>query len=131
MLSINQSGLGCEFIISLPSSVTTQILVGLVVVVRDQQYIIPLDIVERCLRPSWEAVSTIMDQGECIRDDEIIYPIVRLGNVYAESKDKVETGNEGILVIVNAKKKALALLVDKILGIKKVVVKQKFPRYIS
>ncbi len=120
---INQPGIGCEFVITLPSSVSTQIFKGLVVVVANQQYVIPLDAIEKCFRPDWALVSTIMDKGECIRDADINYPIIRLAKLYDKTGSIVESSDGGILVIVNTKREPVALQVNKIIGIKRVVLK--------
>lgn len=117
-------GQGSEFIIRLPKTVSTQIIEGFLVRLAENCYVIPMDKVHEVFRPASHEVSTITDRSECVlRHDELL-SVIRLANVLGRSvsDDQIEAG--GIMVSINVGDKIIALSVDEVIGVQKVVLKE-------
>jgi two-component system chemotaxis sensor kinase CheA len=113
-------GVGTEFAIEIPKSVSTQILTGFIVVLGGNRYVVPLARVARCVQWQPDSIHTLQGRGECLADGAGLLRILRLARVLQLS----ETTSGGIFVILTAKGPYTALLVDQIEGVRQVVAKQ-------
>ncbi|MFV2059474.1 MAG: chemotaxis protein CheA [Gammaproteobacteria bacterium] len=113
-------GVGSKFTIRLP--LTLAILDGQLVKVGNETYIVPLISIIESLQIKPENISGVTGAAEVykLRDDYI--PIVRLYQMF----DIVPINRnikEGLLVVVEAEGKKIAILVDDLLGQQQVVIK--------
>ncbi|MFK5913919.1 MAG: chemotaxis protein CheA [Woeseiaceae bacterium] len=115
-----QAGQGSIFTIRLP--LTLAILDGQSVVVGDEVYIIPLVAIIESVQIDNALVNGITGQAEVYRLRDEYIPIVKLHSVF-NVKPTAESMEEGLLVIVEAEGKKVALLVDDLLGQQQVVIK--------
>ena len=113
-------GVGSVFTIRLP--LTLAILDGQSVVVGDEVYIVPLVSIIESIQVDTSLVNGITGQAQVyrLRDDYI--PIVRLYDVF-NVKPMYDNLEDGLLVVVEAEGKKVALLVDDLLGQQQVVIK--------
>lgn len=118
MVEINSElGKGTTFIIKLP--LTLAIIQGLLVMVKDETYAIPLTSVEEVVSLDDNEINTINGQ-EVIRIRENVYPIMRLNSVLGLEDDKTEGKN---VVLVGVGIERIGLVVDKLLGQQEIVIK--------
>jgi len=116
----SKSGVGSTFTIRLP--LTLAILDGQLVKVGNETYIVPLISIIESLQIKPEFISGVTGAAEVykLRDDYI--PIVRLYQMF----DIIPVNNNikvGLLVVVEAEGKKIAILVDDLLGQQQVVIK--------
>lgn len=111
---------GTRFIIRLPKSVGTQILPSFVVKVMDERYVIPMDRIRGSFRPKPQSLNRFPDGTVGVRLSGNIYPVISLQGVY---DDDLEALTEKILIRIESKTKPFTILVDDIIGIQKVVLR--------
>lgn len=113
-------GHGTTFYIHLP--LTLAIIEGLVIVVGDHRYIIPLFSVREMCRPTADMLFTVQGQDEMILMRGTLLPLVRLHKrFYIEPKS--ENITDGLLVVCDFAGKRFCLFVDDLLGRQEVVIK--------
>ena len=116
-------GEGSEFRVQLPKTVTTQIIPGFLVEVNTQCYVLPMDRVHETTKVSKERITTVVGQGECVTLHGTILPVLELWSVLGLRKPQTQS-NERVVVTVEAKKRQFAVVVDNVLGVRKVVLRQ-------
>ena len=115
-----KTGEGSVFTIRLP--LTLAILDGQSVVVGEEVYIVPLVAIIESVQVDTSLVNGITGQAQVYRLRDEYIPIVNLCDVFNISPlyDNIE---DGLLVVVEAEGKKVALLVDDLLGQQQVVIK--------
>jgi len=126
----SEAGVGSEFCIQLPKTVSTQILNGFVVAVGAHRYVVPADKLVECIRPHANQIQTCMggDNRVIVHGDELlpicVFPSIRKAKVAGKTGTLgAETSDVGDMVIVEAEGRRVALHVDRLEGFTKVVVK--------
>ncbi len=114
------TGQGSVFTIRLP--LTLAILDGQSVVVGDEVYIVPLVAIIESIQVESGLVNGITGQAEVYRLRDEYIPIVKLYDIF-NVKPLNESLEDGLLVVVEAEGKKVALLVDDLLGQQQVVIK--------
>ncbi len=122
----SKSGEGSTVTIRLP--LTLAILDGLSIAVGDQLYIIPLSFIVESLQPKVEDIKEISGQGQVIHVRGEYLPVIALHQVF-NIKPKVTSPAEGILVLLEAEGKKVALFVDDLVGQHQVVIKSLETNY--
>ena len=115
-----KAGEGSVFTIRLP--LTLAILDGQSVVVGDEVYIVPLVAIIESIQVENSLVNGITGQAQVYRLRDEYIPIVKLCDVF-NVKPLHEDMEDGLLVVVEAEGKKVALLVDDLLGQQQVVIK--------
>lgn len=115
-----QIGLGSVFTIRLP--LTLAILDGQSVVIGNEVYIVPLVAIIESVQVDTSLVNGVTGQTEVYRLRDEYIPIVKLCDVF-NVKPLHENIEDGLLVVVEAEGKKVALLVDDLLGQQQVVIK--------
>ncbi len=118
-----ESGKGSTFAVHLPKSVTTQIINGFVVYCDSQPFVLPLDRVLETMQVGSSQIESIVGKGRCvIRHDEML-TVVSLHD--ALNSRRLEGGvREGeTLVAVQGQRGRYAIIVDTVLGVRKLVLK--------
>jgi two-component system chemotaxis sensor kinase CheA len=116
----SKPGEGTAFFLKLP--LTLAIIEGLVVVVGEHRYIVPLFAVKEMLRATPDLLSTVRGQDEMALVRGRLLPIVRLArrlDVQARSQNICE----GLLIVAECEGKQFCLLVDDLIGKQEVVIK--------
>ena len=115
----SEEGVGSTMSIRLP--LTLAIIDGFQMRVGDDQYIVPLDLVEECI----ELDSTLQsenDGGNYINLRGEILPFIQLSEVFGTSLEKSKKHRDNIVVVQFAGKKA-GFVVDELLGEHQTVIK--------
>ncbi len=114
------TGQGSVFTIRLP--LTLAILDGQSIIVGEEVYIVPLVAIIESIQVDSALVNGITGQAEVYRLRDEYIPIVKLCDVF-NVKPQHENMEDGLLVVVEAEGKKVALLVDDLLGQQQVVIK--------
>jgi two-component system chemotaxis sensor kinase CheA len=122
----SKAGEGTTFSIKLP--LTLAIIEGLVVVVGQQRYIVPLFAVREMFRPTPEMLSTVQGKGEMVMVRGSLMPIVRLHRRFAMDPRTTDLTN-GILIAAESAGRPFCLFVDDLAGKQEVVIKSLGQRF--
>jgi two-component system chemotaxis sensor kinase CheA len=119
-------GEGSTVTIRLP--LTLAILDGLSIAVGDQLYIVPLSFIIESLQPKAEDIKEISGQGQVLHVRGEYLPIIALHQVF-NIQTKVTDPSKGILVLLEAEGKKIALFVDDLVSQHQVVIKSLETNY--
>lgn len=122
----SQAGQGSTVTIRLP--LTLAILDGLSIAVGDQLYIVPLSFIVESLQPKAEDIKEISGQGQVIHVRGEYLPVIALHQVFNITPRTTDPA-EGILVLLEAEGKKVALFVDDLVGQHQVVIKSLETNY--
>ncbi|MFZ2301986.1 MAG: chemotaxis protein CheA [Gallionella sp.] len=119
-------GEGSTVTIRLP--LTLAILDGLSIAVGDQLYIIPLSFIIESLQPSAGDIKEISGQGQVLHVRGEYLPVIALHKIF-NIEPKFTNPAEGILVLLEAEGKKVALFVDDLVSQHQVVIKSLETNY--
>jgi two-component system, chemotaxis family, sensor kinase CheA len=111
---------GTTFFLHLP--LTLAVIEGLVVLVGDHRYIIPIFSIQELMRPTAEILFTVKGRDEMVLIRGELLPMVRLHRRLGITPKTLDPC-EGLLIIVEAGTKRFALFVDDLIGRQEVVIK--------
>ncbi len=114
------AGQGTTFQLKFP--LTLAIIEGLVVMVGNSRYIVPIFSVREMFRPTPEVLSTVQDRHEMALVRGNLLPIVRLHKRFNIPSKSVHP-SDGLLVVAECDGKQFCLLVDDLVGKQEVVIK--------
>ena len=113
-------GKGSQFVMLLP--LTLAIIDGIIVRVGVERYIIPTTSIKESMRPTQEQYNTVQGKGEALLIRNMMVPIIRLNEIFGVESSSSDI-YKGIVVVVEAEGKQVAILVDELLGKQEVVIK--------
>jgi len=117
----SETGKGSTFTLTLPKSITTQIIQGYLIEIAGEPFIIPVKCVRESLNPDKVTIAKMYGSIECLELRGEIMPVIKVAeHLYNEEKPR----SEKIYVIVEETGRNYALLVDKVIGIQQVVLKE-------
>ncbi|MDX8385632.1 MAG: chemotaxis protein CheW [Gallionella sp.] len=123
----SRKGLGCKVSIRLP--LTLAILDGLSIAVGEQIYIIPLSFIVESLQPKEGDINSISGkQGQVVQVRGEYLPLIMLHQIFNIST-RITEPKDGILVLLEAEGKKVALFVDELVGQHQVVIKSLETNY--
>jgi two-component system chemotaxis sensor kinase CheA len=111
---------GTTFFLHLP--LTLAVIEGLVVLVGDSRYIIPIFSIHELMRPTAEILFTVKGRDEMVLIRGELLPMVRLHHRLGITP-KTFDPCEGLLIIAESGAKRFALFVDDLMGRQEVVIK--------
>jgi two-component system chemotaxis sensor kinase CheA len=120
------AGEGTTFFIKLP--LTLAIIEGLVVLVGQQRYIVPIFSVREMFRPTPEMLSTVQGTAEMVMVRGGLLPIIRLHRRF-EINPRTTNLGEGILIVAESEGRLFCLFVDDLIGKQEVVIKSLGRRF--
>jgi two-component system chemotaxis sensor kinase CheA len=122
-ISVTSSpGMGSEFMLRLPKSVTTQIMQGFVVRVHDVSLVLPLNQVQESWSLRAGDITDVVSLGPQVIRHEKVLPLLNLPEFLHLGAG--ETGEQNQLVVtIDSNSQLLALRVDDIIGPRQVVLK--------
>jgi two-component system, chemotaxis family, sensor kinase CheA len=115
----SKEGEGTRFLIRLP--LTLAIVEGMFVEVAAHHYVLPLTFIIECIHSSERPIKTVAGQGIVVEVRGEYLPVVELKRLCGVA-NALPLG-EGVLVLLEAEDKKVALLVDNLLGQDQVVIK--------
>jgi two-component system chemotaxis sensor kinase CheA len=116
----SKAGEGTTFFIKLP--LTLAIIEGLVVLVGEQRYIVPIFSVHEMFRPTPEMLSTVQGRGEMAMVRGGLMPVVRLHRRF-EIDPRTAQLTHGTLIVAESEGHKFCLFVDELVGKQEVVIK--------
>ena len=119
-------GYGTRVIIRLP--LTLAILDGLSVTVGKETYIIPLNVIIESLPGAAADLKTVSGEGRLLRVRGEHLPIVALHKIFGV-ETRITKPEKGILVLLEAEGRKIALFVDELVGQHQVVIKSLESNY--
>lgn len=99
---------------------------GQMVRVGEEKYIIPINNIRRCFRPTEDQISTIHGQREMVLVRNELLPLARLHELFEVEPDSTNP-SEGLVVIVEGDNEVCCMLVDDLLDQQRVVIKDLGP----
>ena len=111
---------GTTFFLHLP--LTLAVIEGLVVLVGDNRYIIPIFSIHELMRPTADLLFTVTGRDEMVLIRGELLPIIRLHNRLGITPTTLNPC-EGLLIIAESGTKRFALFVDDLMGRQEVVIK--------
>jgi two-component system chemotaxis sensor kinase CheA len=111
---------GTTFFLHLP--LTLAVIEGLVVLVGDSRYIIPIFSIHELMRPTAELLFTVQGRDEMVLIRGELLPMIRLHHRLGITPKTLDPC-EGLLIIAESATKRFALLVDDLMGRQEVVIK--------
>jgi two-component system chemotaxis sensor kinase CheA len=111
---------GTTFFLHLP--LTLAVIEGLVVLVGDSRYIIPIFSIHELMRPTAEILFTVKGRDEMVLIRGELLPMIRLHHRLGITP-KTFDPCEGLLIIAESGTKRFALFVDDLMGRQEVVIK--------
>jgi two-component system chemotaxis sensor kinase CheA len=122
----SRAGEGTTFSIKLP--LTLALIDGLVVVVGQQRYIVPIFALREMFRPTREMLSTVQGTGEMAMVRGSLMPIVRLHRRFGVEPRTVDL-TEGTLIVAESEGRPFCLFVDDLIGKQEIVIKSLGQRF--
>jgi len=116
----SELGKGTTFFIHLP--LTLAIIEGLVIVVGQHRYIIPVFSVREMFRPTKDMYFTVQGHDEMILMRGELLPLIRLHKRF-DLEPRTEDICQGLLVVCEFSEKQFCLFVDDLLGRQEIVIK--------
>lgn len=117
-----ERGRGSRFAVRLPKGVSTQIISGYLVRVGGHTFVLPLDRVRETFKALPDDVAEVAGSRRLIRRHDQLIPLVALPAVFGGGAALIpERGCP--VVTVQASRRPLALAVDGVVGVQKVVVR--------
>ncbi len=121
-----QSGQGLSVVIRLP--LTLAILDGMSVAVGEEMFIIPLNFVVESLQPRREDVKSVHGEGRLLKVRNEYVPLQSMHQLFGVGNEPPPV-HEGIVVILEAESRKLAVQVDELVGQQQVVIKSLESNY--
>ena len=122
----SRHGQGSTITIRLP--LTLAILDGLSVAVGEEIYIVPLSFISESLQPATDAIKEISGQGKVVHVRGEYVPVIALHQVF-NIAPRMRDPADGILVLLEAEGKKIALFVDNLVSQHQVVIKSLETNY--
>lgn len=119
------AGRGASFIVRLP--LTLAIVDGMSVSAGGETYIVPLLFIIESIQPSPDAVKTVSGKGQVVEVRGEYLPILELNRLFCLTSEVPD--HQGVLVLLEAEGKKIALMVDALLGQDQVVIKSLEANY--
>ena len=116
----SEAGVGTTFFLRLP--LTLALIDGLVILVGNNRYILPVSAVFEIFCATESQVSRSIDGSEAVtlRGSEL--PIVRLHHLF-QTGSRTKSLTEGVLVVTESRGKQFCLFLDEVLGKQEIVIK--------
>lgn len=116
-------GKGSTFAVHLPKSVTTQIINGFVVYCDSQPFVLPLDRVLETMQVGSHQIESVVGKGRCVIRHGEMLTVISLHD--ALNCRRLEDGSRDgeTLVAVQGQRGRYAIIVDTVLGVRKLVLK--------
>lgn len=119
----SEPGKGSRFVIQLPKTVSTQIIDGFLFKIDDNCYVIPMDKVQEVFRPEFGDISSVVGRGECVFRHGILLSVLRPKELLGEPFSSEGRNGEEIMISTSVGTRQMALCVDEVIGVQKVVLK--------
>lgn len=117
-----EPGKGTRFQVRLPKGVSTQIITGYLVRAHGHAFVLPLERVRETFKVLPADLSLVAGGGRVVRRGEQVLPLLSLPRVFGSPAEPVPAAG-GPVVVAQVRRRPLALVVDAVLGVQKVVLR--------
>ena len=114
-------GKGTEMTITLPMSLMTLVIDGVLARVGDEQYIIPLTDIRNLIRPSSDQFCSVTEHGKMLMVRDELYRLLRLDDFFCVKGGSTDI-TRATIILVESDIGTCGLVVDEILGQQSVVL---------
>lgn len=121
-------GRGTAVTLRLPASLTVLVVHGMLAGVGDQQFIIKIEDIYEAIRPRLQEIVTVGGKAECLNVRGRIYPLIRLHKLFG-IETKCTDPAVATIILAHTKDKHAGILVDRIIGQQRTVVKDLKGRF--
>jgi two-component system chemotaxis sensor kinase CheA len=121
---VSTPGKGTRFVLTVTKSVTTQIMYGFLIKAGRDCYVLPMDKVIEAVCVVASDVVTVLGKGECITRHGEVLPVRNVKRLLGLSDMAPAWNDRYMIITVRANKKKVALMVDDVLGVQQVVLKE-------
>lgn len=122
-----RKGYGTTFRITLPKSISTQIVDGFLVRSGNETYVLPMELIGESFVPGKNDISTVSGgRAQMVLRRGELMPVVNLETMLGmirENSNLPENNRQKVMITINMDENSYALCVDDILGVQKVVIK--------
>jgi len=118
----SEPGKGTAVQITLPVTVTVVVMGGLLVRVGDGRYVIPMENVREVVEVDSSELKTVQGSTEMMQIRDRVYPVIRL-HKFVLNREPGSVAPRCVVVRIEKDGVGLCLVVDRLLGIQQVVVK--------
>ena len=115
------AGVGSKFTLTMPKRVTTRIMPGYLVRLGSRLFAIPLERIRETFAFVPDQITTVAGRGRCILRHNEVLPVVSLAEV--TGLDGHPHDGRRILVTIQSRDRRVAIEVDGVAGVQKVVVR--------
>jgi two-component system chemotaxis sensor kinase CheA len=122
----SEAGRGARVTIRMP--LTLAIVDGMSVAVGNEVFIVPLSSVIESLQPHPEQIRTVVGKGRVVQLRDEYLPLLALYQFFHIATE-VQEPHQGIIVVLEAEGRKVALLVDALVGQQQVVIKNLESNY--
>lgn len=113
-------GEGTQITLRIP--LTLAIIDGMLVRTGSAHYILPILSIRESFRPTTSQITVSPDGQELVKVRETIMPVIRLHRLHKVTPDHSEL-DQGILIVLESKKRPTCLFVDELMGQQQTVIK--------
>lgn len=122
-----RKGYGTTFRITLPKSISTQIVDGFLVKSGNETYVLPMELIGESFVPGKNDISTVSGgRAQMVLRRGELMPVVHFETMLGmirENSNIPENNRQKVMITINMDENSYALCVDDILGVQKVVIK--------
>lgn len=119
----SQPGQGCTFKLTAPKAAAARIFTGFILRVGHETYILPIDCVLNSMPFCPESVTEVASLGRAVMANGRSYRLVEAAAALEVPVGNHQAGDEAVVVLVRLDQEDIAVVVDELLGIRKVVLR--------
>lgn len=121
---LTHRGQGTQFRILLPKAVTTKIMRGYLVEVDQQAYVLPLEAIAETLQITEDAIRSSMEEDDFFLFHGEPIPLLSFRSILRKEVSKIPPQPTQIVVVLASKKVTFGVVVDSVIGVRQVVLKE-------
>lgn len=120
----SEAGRGSRFEISVPMSVTTQIVPGFLIEADSQRFVFPMSRVLETVRLDRGAIHTVADRGRCFQHHGRVLTLSSIRRVFDLDPSRANGRDFELVVTLDTRHGPFGVTVDEVLGVQKVVLRR-------
>lgn len=120
----SQAGAGTTFEVSMPKSVTTQIVSGFLVESGQQRFVFPMTKVLETTRLDFENVLTVSERGRCFKHHDHVIPLISMHRLLELQPVDGNSRDFELVVTLASRLGNFGVSVDQVVGVQQVVLRQ-------
>ncbi|MCF6284366.1 MAG: chemotaxis protein CheA, partial [Candidatus Hydrogenedentes bacterium] len=119
----SKRGEGSTFEVTVPKSVTTQIVSGFLVESGRQRFVFPMTKVLETTRLDCDKILTVADRGRCFKHHDSVIPLVSMDRLLGLIPDTNGKSEYELVVTLASRQGTFGVAVDQVVGVQQVVLR--------